>query len=166
MSVPSSEPQQPGQSDQAGPTGQPAGGYAYAPPPPPQGGYGPNPGPGYGPGYGPYAPPYGYPGYPGFPPPNLGTNTMAILALVFAFVFSPLGVVFGIVALKQLKRAPQEGRGLAIAGIVVGAALFVLTVLYLVLVAVLVNKISNDFPSVTDTPSAWLAGTWLGNLLG
>lgn len=48
------------------------------------------------------------------------TNTMAVLGLVFAFVFSILGVVFSHVALSQISRTRESGRGLAIAGLAVG----------------------------------------------
>ena len=41
------------------------------------------------------------------------TNTMAILSLVFAFVFFPLGTVFGVIARRQITRTGEEGRGLA-----------------------------------------------------
>ncbi|SOE01445.1 DUF4190 domain-containing protein [Blastococcus haudaquaticus] len=117
------------------------------PPPPPAGappaGYG-QPAPGYGP------PAYGPPGYgqPGFPPPAYGpppgyppvygrpTNTMAILALVMAFVFAPAGLVLGIVARRQIRQTGEDGEGLALAGIIVGGivtAIFVgMIVLWLV----------------------------------
>ena len=45
---------------------------------------------------------------------------MAILALVFAFVFAPAGIVLGIVARKQIRQTGEEGDGLALAGIIVG----------------------------------------------
>lgn len=80
--------------------------------PPHQSGWGQ---PGYGqPGYGP--PPPGYPPY-GYRAP---TNTMAILSLVFAFVFAPVGLGLGIAARKQIARTGEEGSGLAMAGIIVG----------------------------------------------
>lgn len=59
------------------------------------------------------------------------TNVMAILALVFAFVFAPLGIVFGAVGLGQIRQTGEDGAGLAKAGLVLG---IVLTVLGLVLV--------------------------------
>ncbi len=50
------------------------------------------------------------------------TNTMAILALIFGFLFGILGIIFGIIALSQIKKDPsQKGKGLAIAGIIIGA---------------------------------------------
>ena len=82
------------------PYGQPA----YGPPP------------GYGvPGYG--APGYGFPPGYGYPRP---TNTLAILSLVMAFVFSPVGLVLGIVARRQIRQTGEQGDGLALAGIIVG----------------------------------------------
>jgi hypothetical protein len=97
----------------------------FGPPPPGAPGYGPPPG---------YPPAgYGPPGYApqGYPPAAWGrpTNTVAILALVMAFVFAPAGVVLGIIARKQIRRTGEDGAGLALAGIIVGGiatALFVL----------------------------------------
>ena len=57
------------------------------------------------------------------------TNTLAILSLVAAFVASFVGVVLGILALLQIRRSGEAGRGLAIAAIVIGilvTAFFVL----------------------------------------
>jgi Domain of unknown function (DUF4190) len=76
------------------------------------------------PGYGqPGQPGYGQPGQPGYGPPYAPvvapTNTMAILSLVFAFVFAPVGIVLGHVAKKQIARTGEEGSGLATAGLIV-----------------------------------------------
>jgi hypothetical protein len=43
------------------------------------------------------------------PQQERGTNVMSILSLVFAFVFAPLGIVFGHIAKKQIRRT-GEGR--------------------------------------------------------
>lgn len=48
------------------------------------------------------------------------TNTLAILALIFSFVIGLVGVILGHVALNQIARTGQEGRGLALAGLVIG----------------------------------------------
>jgi Domain of unknown function (DUF4190) len=47
-----------------------------------------------------------------------GTNIMAILSLVFAFVFAPAGIVLGHIAKKQIKQTGEQGSGLATAGLV------------------------------------------------
>jgi Domain of unknown function (DUF4190) len=93
-------------------------------PPPPPGGYGsPPPPPG---GYG-YPPPA--PGYP--PPQGVGTNGMAIASLVCSLfgwlcLIGPiLGIVFGFVALGQIKQTGQGGRGMALAGIIIGVVVVV-----------------------------------------
>lgn len=57
---------------------------------------------------------------------------MAILSLIFAFLFSPLGIVFGAIAKRQIRNSGEEGAGLATAGLVIG---LVLTALFVVVVA-------------------------------
>lgn len=132
-------------------------------PPPPYGqpgsmppGYGP---PGYGPpGYGQpgSAPPgYGPPGYgpPGYPPPGYGypyppvyarpTNTMAILALVMAFVFAPAGLILGIVARKQIRQTGEEGEGLALTGIIIGGIVTAIGVFVFVLWAAAFSAVTS-----------------------
>ncbi|BBY51932.1 hypothetical protein MARA_54000 [Mycolicibacterium arabiense] len=111
----------------------------YPPPPPQGGGYPPPP---QGGGYPPPPQGGGYPPPPqggGYPPPGgfgggapTKTNTLAIASLVCAVlgllcgVGSILGIVLGVVALNQIKQTGENGRGLAQAGIVVGAIFVVL----------------------------------------
>ncbi len=136
----------------APPTPPPAGGLppsGYPPqsyPPPPS--Y-PAP-PFYQPPSSGYAQPPYQSGYPGTPyaggyysMPSSGNNGLAIGSLVTSIVAFPLaflcgifgiiaaivGVALGIVALNQIKQSGQQGRGLAIAGIVVGAVVLVLAVI-------------------------------------
>jgi hypothetical protein len=81
--------------------------------------------------------PYQQPGYPapGYPPQpptgggGGGTNVMAILALVFAFVFWPAGIVCGHIAKKQIAERGEEGSGLATAGLILSYVFGGLTVL-------------------------------------
>ncbi|MFI9011297.1 DUF4190 domain-containing protein [Actinosynnema sp. NPDC053489] len=80
-------------------------------------------------------PPYWQPGHHPGPRP---TNGMAIAALITAFLFSPAGIVLGIVARKQIRRTGEEGWGMATAGLVVGAVLTVLWVAGIVLWVILV----------------------------
>ena len=105
----------------------------------PQTGYGPPPG--YGPAGQGYPPqPYGARGWrPGWRRP---TNTMAILALVLAFVFPPAALVLGIVARRQIRETGEEGDGLALAGVIVGAISIGFIVLGLLLFIVLAASVS------------------------
>lgn len=77
-------------------------------------------------------PGYGQPadGQPGYQPQK--TNTMAILGLVFAFVFSPLGVVFSAIGLKQIKERREGGRGLALAGLIISIVSIVISIIAII----------------------------------
>ncbi|WP_262007200.1 DUF4190 domain-containing protein [Streptomyces sp. FIT100] len=72
--------------------------------------------------YPPYPPyhPYGMPQPPYGMPPRPATNGFAIGALVAGIVccLPPLGLVLGLIALVQIRKKGEEGRGLAIAGAV------------------------------------------------
>ncbi|MCD2464651.1 MULTISPECIES: DUF4190 domain-containing protein [unclassified Streptomyces] len=85
---------------------------------------------------GPYAGPPGGPGGPGglggpgIPgvgpygqPPRRTTNGLAVGSLVSGIVccLPPLGLVLGLVALPQIRKRDQAGKGLAVAGIVLSA---------------------------------------------
>lgn len=126
---------------------QPGFGYATPGYGHPQEAYPPYGPPGATPYAPPGAPPFGPPGPAGWaPPPGRPTNTMAILALVFGFVFAPLGIVFGIIARRQIGRTQEGGDGLALAGIIVGAVFTVLFVAYIVfIVAVLSSMASTGY---------------------
>ena len=58
--------------------------------------------------------------------PTAPANPVATAALIFAFLVPPIGLALGIVAADEIRRTGQRGRGLAVAGIVVGASLCVL----------------------------------------
>ena len=82
------------------------------------------PPPGYQqPGYPP--PAYGQPPYPYPYPPARSTNGMAIASMVLGIVWvywigSILALIFGYLALKDIREKGQAGEGMAIAGIVLG----------------------------------------------
>ena len=100
-------------------------------PPPPYGAYPPPP-------YSGYQPPYG-----GYPQPQ-PTNTLAIVALVCAFVFAPLGIVFGHISLSQIKQTGQEGRGLAVAGLVISYVITAMSILVIVLSVLFIVAVGSS----------------------
>jgi hypothetical protein len=132
---------QPAQPPQAPPPGPypPAGPSAYNAPPPPGG----------------YPGPYGAPQPYYQPAATSSTNGFAIASLVCAFagclIGLPwvLGVIFGFVALSQIKASGgiQQGRGLAIAGIAVSGACMLLVFAYFVLMIILAA--TGNLPSGT-----------------
>ncbi len=137
--IPSSYPGHTPPPERAGyPTGHsPAHATAAYTPPPGHGGYPPPAGVGYG------APSYS-------PPPSQGTNGFAIAALIFGIIGGALlGFIFGFIALSQTKRTGQNGRGMAIAGIVL-SALWTVGVLLLIILAV-----ASSTPSGPVTPTTF-----------
>ena len=130
-SFPSDAPaQQPPPSSAPAPSyGQPPAGQEWGVPP----------GPGI-----PPAPGAAYPGAPGYPgvaaPKNNGLATGSMVVSIFSILcIQPIGIVgaiMGHVALGQIKKSggTQGGRGMAIAGIVIGWIAFALFLLVLVLV--------------------------------
>lgn len=84
--------------------------------------------------------PYGYGQTPYAPGPGAGaspaasgrTNGVAIAAIIMGFVLPLGGIIAGAVALAQIKRTGEKGRGLAIGGIVAGAVIGVLSIIAIV----------------------------------
>jgi hypothetical protein len=55
---------------------------------------------------------------------------LAVVGLVMCGVPSILGVIFGHVAMGQIKRTGEEGRGMAIAGLVISYAAIVIWIVF------------------------------------
>jgi hypothetical protein len=75
------------------------------------------------------------------PEPAAGTNTMAIVGLILAFLIPPIGLILSIVALVQLRKNRQAGRGMAIGGLIVSALFTLLGVVLLVTTLLAVGKV-------------------------
>jgi peptidyl-prolyl cis-trans isomerase B (cyclophilin B) len=72
------------------------------------------------------------------PAPASGrTNVLAIVALILGIVVPLGGVIVGPIALSQIKRTGEGGRGLAIAGIIIGAVLILLYIILIIVSVVL-----------------------------
>ncbi|GAA3082883.1 DUF4190 domain-containing protein [Streptosporangium carneum] len=119
--------------NQSGGYGPPQGGYG------PPGGYGTPPGGGYD--------PYGY----GAQPPR-GNNGMAIASLILGIaglavcgVTSIVGIVLGHISLGQIRRTGEEGRGMAIAGLVLSyfgvLCWLIVLVVWLIAIGVLASSV-------------------------
>jgi hypothetical protein len=94
--------------------------YGQQPPVQPQYGQPQYGQPGYGQPYAasPYGPPQAVPYYAYPPAPR--TNVLAIVSLVSAFFVSIAAVVTGHIALAQIRRTGEGGRGMALAGLIIG----------------------------------------------
>jgi Domain of unknown function (DUF4190) len=157
-----------GQQDQPqyGQPGQGQPGYGQQSPqygsPPPQYGqpeYGQGQQPQYGqPQYG-QAPAYNaYGATTAYGPAARRNNPLAIASLVCGIVsfvgFSVLtaipGLILGIISLKQVRERNESGRGMAIAGIVLGALNIVLAILFVILIVVVAHHVNNDNVNFND----------------
>ncbi|HEU0182561.1 DUF4190 domain-containing protein [Agromyces sp. NPDC004153] len=143
------------------PEQQPGG--AVPPPPPP-----PPPAPDYGtpqpqqpaPAYGQQAPAYGQPAPAyGQPAPGYGqpygqpakkTNVLAIVSLIASIagfviawgIGSIVGIICGHISLSQIKKTGEEGRGLAVAGLIVGYIGLALAILSVIVLAIVFGSIA------------------------
>lgn len=130
--------------------GQPQQGYLQQPGagyPPAGGGY-PPAGGGYPPaGGGPY--PYGAAPYPG--PQASTTDGVAIAALVTSLLgMNVVAVVLGILGLRRTKKNGTQGRGLALAGLVLGAIELVALVVIGIAIAVAVTTHGNQMDALRE----------------
>ena len=134
------------------------------------------PGPSYGSAYGPPGPPPSYP--PPAYPPSMGppgyaysgggpygfvpvpkTNGLAVAAMVCSFFFwiygigAILGIVFGFIARSQIKRSggTQQGKGMALAGIIIGFAGIAIGIVLVIVLLVVVNHCEHNGSCTTTT---------------
>jgi len=139
--------------------GQPPYGQAqYGQPGQPQYGYGQPQYPGS------WPQPYGY-GYPGG---GSGNNGLAIASLAtgiggFCIGFaSPVALGLGIAALVQIKKRQDNGKGMAIAGVVLGGLGTLGWLAYLVLIVVLGVTSDDDYSA--SEPSSSYSATYIDEL--
>lgn len=99
-------------------------------------------------------PPVGAPPYPGYPqqytPGMSPTNPFAIASLIVSLVgFGLIGVILGHVALGQIKRSNgyEQGRGLAIAGLIIGYAQIAIVLLIALGFLILMIVASTSTPT-------------------
>ncbi len=124
----------------------------------------PQPGNQFPQGYGQPPQGYGQPPYIPFPPAPK-TNTLAIVSLVSSFFVSLVAVITGHIALGQIKQRGEAGRGLAVAGLIIGYVGIAATALFVVLAiafaatfgAILAavaggSAVGGPFPTFSDSP--------------
>jgi hypothetical protein len=71
------------------------------------------------------------------------TNVVAVLALIFGLVLGLVAIPLGHVALSQIRRTGESGRGMAIAGLILGYLSLVVVLAYVVVVIVALNSVGN-----------------------
>ncbi|SDS19125.1 protein of unknown function [Microterricola viridarii] len=125
------------------PQAAPAPAYGTPPAPPAPPAYG-TPAPAYG------APAYGAPANYGQPGQAPKTNTFAIVSLVasvvgfFTGITFLVGIIFGHISLSQIKKTGENGRGMAIAGLVIGYIGLVIGIILFIVFAVLLGIVASN----------------------
>lgn len=96
----------------------------------------------------PYAPGGGYPyaapstAFPG--------KTLGIVGFILAFLIPPVGLILGIVALVQSKRAARSN-GLALAAVIIGACLFIFEVIALIAFVTFFGALYSEYATACAT---------------
>ncbi len=73
------------------------------------------------------------------------TNGLAIAGFVVSFFAALVGLILSWIALSQIKDNPnQDGKGLAIAGVIISAATIVITILIVVLLIVFAENTADS----------------------
>ena len=88
------------------------------------------------------------------PKPAEKYNVFAILALVFAFVFTPLGLIFGFVALSKIKKTGEKGKWMAWVGIIIG----ILVVVVFIGIGIVWSVVNNTMRSGASGIEAGIEG--------
>lgn len=91
------------------------------------------------------------------------TNTLAIVGFVLAFFLPFIGLILVIIALTQIKKTNQGGKGLAIAGLILSIIFLLFQIIILVAIlggskaaldSAAHNNSSNSTSSAADKPAA------------
>jgi hypothetical protein len=92
------------------------------------------------------------------------TNTLAIVALVAAFFFAPAGIICGFIARSQIKVTKEQGDGLALAAILIGAAVILIWVCAAIFAVSLFNHVvSQCLTPMPPSPAPGLHWICSGN---
>lgn len=96
----------------------------------------------------------------GAPQNNKKTNTLAIVSLISSFFISLVGIITGHMALSQIKKTGEKGRGMALAGTIIGYVGFVGSIIGLIFMMQIAGlAASSDISSLESGSSSISNGT-------
>jgi len=87
------------------------------------------------------------------PTPARPINVFATLSVVFAFLFAPVGAVFGHVGLSQIRRTGERGRERAVIGLTLSYAFIFIAVVVLVIWTVMGMRQGRSSTLATSPPA-------------
>ncbi len=65
-------------------------------------------------------------------------NVLSIVAIVTVWFAGILGLIFGYIALSQIKRTGEKGRGLALAAVIIGWIALAFALIYIIILVALI----------------------------
>ncbi len=77
---------------------------------------------------------------------------LTLSAMVASIIFGPLGIVLGHMALRQIKKTGEEGRGVALAATVIGYIMTAAGILSIVIALTFWNSLDDDAPVNGSNP--------------
>ncbi|MBN9612686.1 MAG: DUF4190 domain-containing protein [Actinobacteria bacterium] len=88
-----------------------------------------------------------YPTQPAAPTTVAQTNTFALVSIILAFIQPIAAIVFGHMGMSQIKRNGDGGRGLALAGLIIGyiyvALMIAFVLFYVSMVALMIGSMGS-----------------------
>lgn len=87
------------------------------------------------------------------PAPQAPLNTLSWLSVVTAFVVSPVAIVLGAIARRQIARTGERGKGLATTGLALGIVFTLMGVVSTIMVLSMVTTVTYS-PSPVESPVA------------
>ena len=100
------------------------------------------------------ASPYPQPPIIWAPTPARPINAFATLSVVFAFLFAPVGAVFGHLGLSQIRRTGERGRERALIGLTLSYVFTLIAVAVLVIWTVVGMRPGRSSTVATSPPAA------------
>jgi hypothetical protein len=88
------------------------------------------------------------------PTPARPINAFATLSVVFAFLFAPVGAVFGHLGLSQIRRTGERGRERALVGLTLSYSFTLIAAVVLVIWTVVGMRAGNSSTVATSPPAA------------
>lgn len=97
---------------------------------------------------------------------NMKTNTLAIVSFVSSFFISLVAVITGHIAVSQIKKTKEKGKGFAIAGLVIGYVGIFFTILAVIGGIMLASFLSTVNPTqiLTDNVTSQIDENWSPNI--
>lgn len=95
------------------------------------------------------------------PPTTLAyTNTFALVSIITAFISPIAAIVFGHMALGQIKRTGDAGRGLALTGLIIGYSYFVMIALFVLFYISMIGIMIASFGALASEISSSAGSTY------